>query len=198
MNLANQLTMARILMALAMVFALMHSNPGWHVAAFGLFAAALVTDWVDGYVARLTNTISAFGKIADPIADKILVLGALIALLEKRELDIPPWGVFLIVARDLLLGGVRTLAAVQGKIMAAEKWGKWKMGVQSGAVLLMLAILVARENFAQTGPSRLGEPVWTWLTRLPYPLTVLCVLLTWASAYFYYRQSRRMIESSWR
>jgi CDP-diacylglycerol--glycerol-3-phosphate 3-phosphatidyltransferase len=187
-NLANQLTMARILMALAMFLALMHSNPVWHITALGLFSAALVTDWVDGYIARLTNTTSAFGKIADPIADKILVLGALIALIEKRELDIPGWGVFLIVARDLLLGGVRTLAAVQGKVMSAEKWGKWKMGFQSGAVLLMLAILVTLENIA-------GAPIW--LARLPYYLTVLCVVLTWASAYFYYRQSRRMIESSW-
>ncbi|MCX5794412.1 MAG: CDP-diacylglycerol--glycerol-3-phosphate 3-phosphatidyltransferase, partial [Elusimicrobia bacterium] len=176
MNLANQLTMARIIMALAMFLALMHSNPVWHVAALGLYATALVTDWVDGYVARSTNTTSAFGKIADPIADKILVLGALIALIQRRELDIPPWGVFLIVARDLLLGGVRTLAAVQGKVMAAEKWGKWKMGVQSGAVALMLVILVAIDNFA-------GAP--SWLARLPYPLTVLCVVFTWASAYFY-------------
>jgi CDP-diacylglycerol--glycerol-3-phosphate 3-phosphatidyltransferase len=191
-NLANQLTMARILMALAMFLALMHSNPGWHIAALGLYVAALVTDWVDGYVARLTNTISAFGKIADPIADKILVLGALFALIEKRELDIPAWGVFLIVARDLLMGGVRTLAAVQGKVMAAETWGKWKMGIQSGAVLLMLAILVAIENVIGA-----GSPARIWLARLPYHLTVLCVLLTWASAYFYYRQSRRMIESSW-
>ena len=188
MNLANQLTMARIIMALAMFLALMHSSPVWHIAALGLYVAALVTDWVDGYVARLTNTISAFGKIADPIADKILVLGALIALIERRALDIPLWGVFLIVARDLLMGGVRTLAAVQGKVMAAEKWGKWKMGVQSVSVLLMLAILVVTEN-VPSAPA--------WLSRLPYHLTVLCVAVTWASAYFYYRQSRRMIESSW-
>ncbi|MCX5794023.1 MAG: hypothetical protein NTY77_00825, partial [Elusimicrobia bacterium] len=58
----------------------------------------------------------------------------------------------------------------------------------SGAVALMLVILVAIDNFA-------GAP--SWLARLPYPLTVLCVVFTWASAYFYYRQSRRMIESSW-
>jgi CDP-diacylglycerol--glycerol-3-phosphate 3-phosphatidyltransferase len=187
-NLANQLTMARIIMALAMFLALMHSSPVYHLAALALYGAALVTDWVDGYVARLTHTISAFGKIADPIADKILVLGALIALIEKRELEIPTWGVFLIVARDLLMGGVRTLAAVQGKVMAADKWGKWKMGFQSVAVLIMLAILVLLES-VPSAPR--------WLARLPYPLTVLCVAFTWASAYFYYSQSRRMIESSW-
>ena len=188
MKLANQLTMARILMALAMFFALVRSGAGWHIAALGLYAAALITDWVDGYVARRTNTISAFGKIADPIADKILVLGALIALIKNRELDIPLWGVFLILARELLMGGVRTLGAMQGKVMAAEKWGKWKMGVQSVSVGLMLAILVATENIP-------GAPLW--LERLPYHLTVICVIATWTSAYLYYRQSRRMIESSW-
>lgn len=188
MSLANQLTMARILMALAMFFALMHRSPAWHVAALGLYLAALATDWVDGYVARRTNTISAFGKVADPIADKILVLGALIALIKNRGLDIPLWGVFLILARELLMGGVRTLGAMQGKAMAAERWGKWKMGVQSVAVLLMLAILVALETIPETP---------FWLERLPYHLTVLCVVVTWASAYLYYRQSRRMIESSW-
>lgn len=188
MSLANQLTMARILMALAMFLALMHAGAAWHIAALALYVAALVTDWVDGYVARRTNTISAFGKIADPIADKILVLGALIALIKNRELDIPLWGVFLILARELLMGGVRTLGAMQGKAMAAERWGKWKMGVQSAAVGLMLAILVAREAVP-------GAPLW--LERLPYHLTVLCVAVTWASAYLYYRQSRRMIESSW-
>ena len=186
MNLANQLTMARILMALAMFFGLMQSSPAGHLAALGLFAAALVTDWVDGYVARRTHTTSAFGKIADPIADKILVLGALIALIKNRELDIPLWGVFLILARELLIGGMRTLAAAHGKTVAAERWGKWKMGVQSGAVLVMILILVLNDA---------GAPAW--LSRLPYHLTVLCVVAAWSSAYFYYRQTRGVITSSW-
>jgi len=188
MNLANQLTMLRILMAVAMFVALMLPGRGSHVAGLALYLAAVATDWVDGYIARRTHTISAFGKIADPVADKILVLGALIALMQNRNLDIPFWGVFLILARELLLGGVRTLAAVQGKVLAAEKWGKWKMGLQSVAVLFMLVILVWSENSA-------GTPAW--LSRLPYHLTVLCVLAAWLSAYLYYRQTRRVIESSW-
>jgi len=187
MNLANQLTMARILMAIAMVPALMHPSRSSHLAALALFTAALVTDWVDGYVARKTNTTSAFGKVADPIADKILVLGALIALIIHPKLDIPIWGVFLILARELIVGGMRTLAAIQGKVLAAERWGKWKMGFQSGAVLLMLVILVLKDVAAMPG----------WVFHLPYHLTVLCVLATWSSGYFYFRQSRGMIEKSW-
>ena len=187
MNLANQLTMLRIVLACAMFLALMHSSRLGHVAALALFLAALITDWIDGYVARSTNTMSSFGKIADPIADKILVLGALIALIKNRDLDIPLWGVFLIIARELLLGGIRTLAAAQGEVLAAERWGKWKMGVQSVAIALMLAILV------------LGEyaDIPAWVNRIPYHLTVLCVAVAWLSALLYYRQSRKVIESSW-
>ncbi|MBI5629603.1 MAG: CDP-diacylglycerol--glycerol-3-phosphate 3-phosphatidyltransferase [Elusimicrobia bacterium] len=188
MNLANQLTMLRMGLALAMFLALMQKSVASHWAAFALFLAAIVTDWVDGYVARRTGTVSAFGKVADPIADKILVLGALIGLMRTQELAIPPWGVFLIIARELLIGGVRVLAGVNGKVLAADAWGKWKMGIQSVSVLLMLAILVFLESF----PS---PPAW--VLRLPYHLTVLCVAAAWSSAFSYFRQSRKMLEKSW-
>ena len=189
MNPANQLTVLRMILALAMFLALMQTNHASHVAALALYLAAVLTDWVDGYVARRMKTISAFGKIADPIADKILVLGAFIALLRNRELDIPLWGVFLILARELLMGGLRTLAAAQGKVLAAEQWGKWKMGIQSVSVLLMLIILVASEN---------RGPLPSWSTCLPHHLTVLCVAVTWGSAYLYYRRTRQVLETSWR
>lgn len=187
MTLANQLTLLRMGLAVAMVLALLQDQPPWHLAALALFLAATVTDWIDGYVARATQTISAFGKVADPIADKILVLGALIAL-PRHGLPVPLWGVFLIVARELLIGGMRVLASAHGKLPAAERWGKWKMGVQSVSVLLMIAVLAARERFP-----RLPE----WVLRSPYWLTVLCVLVAWQSAYLYYRQSRKMLEKSW-
>ena len=188
MTLANQLTVLRVFLALAMFVALMRPDPASHLAAFALFLAAVVTDWIDGWVARATNTMSPFGKVADPIADKILVIGALIALIRTKELPIPLWGVFLIIARELVIGGVRILASSQGKIPAAEQWGKVKMGVQSGSVLAMLLILVLSERL---------DAVPAWLTQAPYYLTVLCVLVTWGSAVMYFRQSRRMLEKSW-
>jgi CDP-diacylglycerol--glycerol-3-phosphate 3-phosphatidyltransferase len=188
MNLANQLTLLRVGLALAMFTALMQGGSGWHMAAFGLFLAAILTDWVDGYVARRTGTISAFGKVADPIADKILVIGALIALLHDRELSIPEWGVFLIIIRELAIGGVRILASSRGKVPAAQAWGKLKMGVQSVSVLLILAIQVLNERDSR---------VPRWLLRLPYLLTILCVIVAWDSAYRYFRESRRLLEKSW-
>lgn len=188
MNLANQLTVLRMALAVAMFAALMQRCAACHPAAFLLFLAAILTDWIDGYVARVTHTISAFGKVADPIADKILVLGALIALLHTKELEIPLWGVFLIIARELLIGGIRILSSSQGNVPVAEAWGKWKMGIQSVSVLAMLGVLVLRERWPGAPP---------WLLRLPYPLTVLCVAVAWGSAYLYFRQSRKMLEKSW-
>jgi CDP-diacylglycerol--glycerol-3-phosphate 3-phosphatidyltransferase len=187
-NLANQLTMLRIALSVAMFAALMHPDPASHIAALGLYVAAIITDWVDGWVARRTNSTSPFGKILDPIADKILVLGALIALLKTRELGVPAIGVFLILARELLLGGLRTLAAAQGKVLAAERWGKWKMAVQSVSVLIMLGILVLGEHW---------PAMPKWLDRAPAVLTYVSVAATWISAYLYYRQTRGVIESSW-
>lgn len=166
------------------------TSRGCHLAAFFLFGAALTTDWIDGYVARKTHSISAFGKVADPIADKILVLGTLIALLRTRELDIPVWGVFLILARELLIGGLRILEGASGRIAGAEPWGKWKMGIQSTAIMLMLLILSVGERFeASVLPG--------WVLALPYYLTVLCVGMAWGSAYLYFKQSRKTLEKSW-
>ena len=91
MNLANQLTMARILMALAIFPALMHPSLSSHLAALALFTAALVTDWVDGYVARKTNTTSAFGREMDSLADVISfgLAPAVLAAVTSRRLPAP-------------------------------------------------------------------------------------------------------------
>lgn len=189
MNVANQLTMLRILLALATFVALVQDSPRLHAAALVLFVAAMITDWVDGYVARRWGQISAFGKVADPIADKILVLGAFLALTKNRDLAIPLWGVFLIFAREMIIGGIRTLSMIkEGKLLAAEKWGKWKMAVQSVCVILMIAVQVIKGY-------RPDAPAWLW--SLPYPLTVVTVLATWISGILYLRQSRRLIQSSW-
>ncbi|MBI5622846.1 MAG: CDP-diacylglycerol--glycerol-3-phosphate 3-phosphatidyltransferase [Elusimicrobia bacterium] len=187
MTLANRLTLLRMALALIVFGCLMTDSNALHLAALGFFVAAVVTDWVDGYVARSTNTVSAFGKVADPIADKVLILGALIALLRIKALDIPPWGVFLILARDLVIGGIRVLLSSQGKIMAADRWGKLKTGFQCGSVLGMLVLLTVME--------RVQVPAWVLL--LPYHLTVLCVVMTWFSAVMYLRQSFPTLEKTW-
>ena len=187
MNLANQLTVGRIALALATFLALIHGGASGHAAAFALFLAAVVTDWIDGWVARSMHLVSPFGKIADPIADKILVLGGLLAL-TRAHIGIPLWAIFLIIARELLMGGLRALAGAQGKVLSAERWGKWSMAIQSGAVLTILALLNVHERLPDL-PIPIG--------KLPYYLTLVCVFVAWQSAYLYFRQSRRMLEKSW-
>lgn len=187
MNLANRLTMLRVVLAAAVFGALMANGPRWHALALAMFLAAVVTDWLDGYYARKMNAVSPFGKIADPIADKILVLGTLLALIRHKELDIPVWAVFLILMRELLIGGMRMLAAAQGKSVAAERTGKIKTAVQLVAVLLMLGIVVLRDR--GMAPK--------WLLDSAAPLTMLCAALALSSLWSYYRQYRQMLEKSW-
>lgn len=187
MTWANRLTLLRFLLALAVFLSLMARGHRAHRAAFLLFLAAILTDWVDGYIARRTHSVSPFGKVADPIADKILIVGALIGLL-RAGVPIPLWGVFLIIARELLIGGIRILASSQGVLIAADRWGKLKMVIQSLCVLSMLGILLLAERAA-------GVPPWVW--DLPYYLTTLCVIMAWQSAYVYMRHSRGMLQKTW-
>ena len=187
MNLANRLTMLRVVLAAAVFAALMAQGPRWHAAALAMFLAAIVTDWLDGYYARKMNSVSPFGKIADPIADKILVLGTLLALMRHRALEIPPWAVFVMLMRELTIGGFRMLAAAQGKSVAAERSGKVKTVVQCVAVLLMVGIVVLRDR-------RLAAP---WMIESAAPLTMLCAALALSSLWSYYRQYRQMLEKSW-
>ncbi len=187
MTLANRLTVLRVVLAAAVFAAMMRRSASAHAAALAMFGAAIATDWLDGWLARRTNSVSAFGKIADPIADKILILGTLLALIHRRELAIPVWAVFVMLMRELLMGGVRMLAAAQGKTFAAERSGKIKTVVQCVAVLLMIVVVVLRDHG------------WAadWMLAAPRPLTVLCAVIAISSLWTYYRQYRSMLVKSW-
>jgi CDP-diacylglycerol--glycerol-3-phosphate 3-phosphatidyltransferase len=187
MTLANRLTMLRVVLAVAVFGAMMADSPLWHGAAIAMFLAAIVTDWLDGWLARRTNSVSAFGKVADPIADKILVLGTLLALIHHKDLDIPVWAVFLILMRELVIGGMRMLAIAQGKPFSAERTGKIKTVVQVVAVLLMIVIVALRDR--GLAPA--------WMLASAAPLTVLCAAVALSSLWSYYRQYRAMLEKSW-
>jgi CDP-diacylglycerol--glycerol-3-phosphate 3-phosphatidyltransferase len=103
---------------------------GW-VAAI-LFTLGSLTDWFDGYLARKLGSESNMGKFMDPIADKILVLGAILILLAMGRVD--PYMVFLLVGRDIFIGGIRSVAAANQVIIAAKPFGKWKTATQMVAI----------------------------------------------------------------
>ena len=129
----------------------------------GIFIAASVTDWFDGYLARKNNLVTNFGKFMDPLADKLLVCSALICLIELDKL--PAWIVIIIIAREFIISGFRLIAAENGVVIAANYWGKFKTVSQ----MLMIILLIL--NFG--GIFDVIETILIWLSLA---LTVISLL----------------------
>jgi CDP-diacylglycerol--glycerol-3-phosphate 3-phosphatidyltransferase len=135
MNFPNQITIARIFL-IFIVLAMCSTDgrvppdmqQGWRVAALVLAVFAGFTDFLDGYIARKFNLISDFGKLMDPLADKIFIATAFIVLVDKDVLS--AWVAVVILAREFLVTGLRQLAASKGRVMEAEKAGKLKTLLQ--------------------------------------------------------------------
>lgn len=137
MNLPNRLTMVRIVMIPVYLFLLTGNN--WCRFAAGLvFAAASITDYFDGKIARERNLITDFGKFMDPIADKLLVLLPFLYFCATEPFGVADvWPVMLMVAREIVVSGFRLVASAQGSVIAADKFGKVKTAVQMGTVLAL-------------------------------------------------------------
>lgn len=150
-NLPNKLTIFRAILILPFVILLLgrYHEWGWFQAIFGgimeyvdyialaIFIIASLTDWVDGYIARRDNLVTNFGKFMDPLADKLLVCAALIALVELGR--IPSWVVIVIISREFIISGFRLIASDNGVVIAASYWGKFKTTFQMVMVCLMIA-----------------------------------------------------------
>ncbi|RTZ66362.1 MAG: CDP-diacylglycerol--glycerol-3-phosphate 3-phosphatidyltransferase [Verrucomicrobia bacterium] len=144
MNLPNKLTVSRLILTAFFLVALLwefpehgHEGAHWHfTVALLFFVAASLTDLFDGIIARRQNLITDFGKLMDPLADKVLICSAFIAFI---ELDwMPAWMVILIVARELAITGLRLLAASKNLVLAAERQGKNKTISQITAIIALL------------------------------------------------------------
>ena len=142
MNLPNRLTLARIIMIPVFVVLSSIPNIACQVAALTVFAAACFTDFLDGNIARKNNLVTNFGKFADPIADKLLVMAALVVLVDSGRM--PSWVCIVMLAREFIISGFRLVAAGGGKVIAAGNLGKLKTVFQmSSTVALMLLVPVA-------------------------------------------------------
>ena len=134
MNLPNKLTIARVI-AVPFFIAAYYLN--WHIAAFVIFVAASFTDMLDGKIARKNNLVTNFGKIMDPLADKVLVYSALCLMIPYF---VPAWMLIIILAREFTVAGMRTVAASEGIVIAADMSGKIKTVLQMIAVSLLLLV----------------------------------------------------------
>ena len=140
MNLANKLTISRIILAGIFILCLFIRGIGAKFFGLAVFLTACITDYYDGLIARRENSITAFGMLMDPIADKILVLGAFLAFVEMKI--IPAWTAMVIIARELVITGIRMLALSKKKVLSAETAGKHKTVSQMVAVLSILIFLI--------------------------------------------------------
>ena len=132
MNLPNKLTIARII---AVPFFIAAYYLEWHLVAFLIFIAASFTDMLDGKIARKYNLVTNFSKIMDPLADKVLVYSAFCLMVPD---PVPGWMLIIILAREFLVAGVRTVAASEGIVIAAALSGKIKTVLQMVAVCMLL------------------------------------------------------------
>ena len=135
MNLPNRLTLLRILLIPVCCVLIALKEYAW---AAGVFAVAALTDFLDGKIARKRNLITVFGKFADPVADKLLVLTAMIMLTEQGLL--PAWAVCIVAARELAVDGLRLVASGSGRVVAAKMPGKIKTTLQLLCVLSALLL----------------------------------------------------------
>ena len=137
LNAPNLVTLARIACVPLCLYFLSYETRRNSFLAAIVFAAAAISDVLDGYLARVSNKITTLGKFLDPLADKIIVLSALVMLLRLGR--VPVWVVIVILAREFLISGVRTLAVSEGLVISASQGGKWKTSLQlCGIICLML------------------------------------------------------------
>jgi CDP-diacylglycerol---glycerol-3-phosphate 3-phosphatidyltransferase len=173
-NVPNVLTLLRILLVPVLVVALLDKTSDGDVLAAIVFALASLTDAIDGYLARARNAITTFGKLMDPVADKLLIVAALFSLVSLHRLA--AWVAMVIVAREFAVTMTRMAAAPTGVVIAANWWGKTKTIVQVATIFFLIAIK--------------GSPLWLDL------LTYGMVAITVVSGVDYFFGLRRLLREA--
>ncbi len=152
LNIPNLLSLSRILSVPVFIILMLEPNPVRALAAGIVFSLASATDWLDGYLARKWGQVTKVGKLLDPIADKILIMSALVILVEIRSDVVHSWIAIVIIGREFAVTGLRAIASSEGIIIPAETVGKYKVGAQITAVLsLLLDYYLTREWLRDIG-----------------------------------------------
>ena len=193
MNLPNKLTLARVIMVPFFVFFLVYDFIPHHtVIALCIFALASFTDHLDGSIARKRNLITNFGKFLDPLADKILVISTLVCFIPMNWITV--WSVIIVVAREFMVSAVRLIAADNGKVVAANGWGKLKTVSQMVAILLVLIFQYICDLVVYAG----GDPSVCWIcfSIIGRIFIGISVCLTVLSGVIYLRDNWGLMKNS--
>jgi len=202
MNLANKLTIGRIITIPFFIVFMFMGNIYTRLAALVIFILAALSDVYDGIIARHREEVTNFGSFIDPLADKLIVSAALISFVQLRELSIPAWMVIVVISREFIITGLRSVAASRGTIIPASLSGKFKTTSQMAVIITILIILiinVALRNYWRTTALEL-QAFLGWrrvvgyiLSKGPYWLMLLVTILTVISGFNYIYKNRHML-----
>jgi len=194
MNLANKLTILRVLLVPVFIVFMAMDSFWTNIIALVVFCIASITDYFDGQIARSKNMVTTFGIFLDPLADKLLVTSAFISFVGLYTLEIPAWMVICIIAREFIITGLRSIAASQNVIIPAKISGKVKTTSQMIAIITILVILIAKASLIKFSlPTAYdlfdmhgiyGFVGWT-LLKSPYWLMFVTTILTLYSGLIY-------------
>ena len=189
LNLPNKLTLIRMFLAPMYLALMLIEFPCHYIVALAVFAVASLTDMLDGKIARKNNLITVFGKLLDPLADKMLTTAALLAFMREGWCSI--WIVMIVLTREFAVAGVRLIATAQGIVIPANYWGKAKTVSQMvfTIVIMLLAELDATfDIFANAG--------WFTLARVSNIMLWITAVLTVVSGITYFVDSKKLIDFS--
>jgi CDP-diacylglycerol--glycerol-3-phosphate 3-phosphatidyltransferase len=199
LNAANSVTLARMVLIPVFLLVMLADWPRWMQApeivyqlrpwiAAAVFGVLAATDGVDGYLARSRNEVTTFGKFLDPLADKLLVTAALLALIEMSVL--PAWIALVIISREFIVSGLRMVASAEGTVIAASWYGKLKTVLQIAAIMLFIvkdSALIAS----------LGADVEIWTQVVAWSVMGAAVVMTIVSMVDYFMHARDVLIGPW-
>lgn len=191
MNVPNTLTLSRLVLAGVMMVFLTLAFPLAKSLALLVFVAAGITDYLDGHLARTTYGVTTFGRLMDPLTDKVLTCAAFVSFVELRL--IPAWIAVIIISREFLVTGLRLVAAHKGMIIPAGKWGKHKTVWQIIAIVLLLLGLAVRDDLLRHLSTMSLDDYNTGFHFIAYGVGVAVSLITLVTGGAYFMQHRELI-----
>jgi CDP-diacylglycerol--glycerol-3-phosphate 3-phosphatidyltransferase len=196
-KLPNRITMFRIIITFAFIPAIMAEDIFYNYIALAIFLVASISDFIDGYLARKYDIVSNFGKVMDPLADKILVLAALLCFVHLQV--IPVWMVIIVISRDFFIQGIRQMAAQEGKIIAASNWGKVKTVIEMIAIITTLILISLNNSLTHYKillPEFMNIESKTWMLKIiPYILMFFAAAAALISGLEYFFKNKNIFDA---
>jgi len=195
MHLPNKLTLLRFILIFPFLGFTIYDNVYTRFSALIIFGVASLTDYFDGYIARKRGLVTIFGTFLDPLADKLLISAAFISFVQIPEIHVPSWMVVLIIGREFLITGLRTLAISAGRVIPAQRAGKFKTTSQIVSIILILIILCFNSLVhSMGGGGGGGGGLGYFLKWGPYWLTFATTIFTIISGYIYLNDNADLFQ----